>query len=597
MDPRTLLNTYSPYQILNALQLETYKRHFPRLSKDCLKISPKYVASTGLVPFKLNRAQRVMDRTASRQLTELGRIRMCLLKHRQPGGSTWAAGRAYQLVALTPHTHAMIFAHDDDTAEHILNIVRRFQDNMPKKYAPRVHSRPAGGLVLVDPASPPGHRERRIGSSIFCQTAKTALSGTGHTLQFVQLSECAKYVYPHTLWTSLTPAIPDMPGTTIILESTAYHSGEWFRRMYERARDDEDFEYVSLFTPWFLSEEYELPLRPGERLTYSLEEQQRVREHNLRPEQIKWYRAKLKQLGDDDIAQQLMKQEYPENDEEAWIDLSAGVFDARKLFGYLRSNIRPPRRRCDVFAGPRLLDNPDGLFHIWEEPDVNEFYDIGVDVASGQEGAEFDWSVAHIMKRRTREQVAEWRGKIDPIDFGSLLFQLGLYYNQAQIAVETTGIGFSTNAQLHKLGYPRMYIWRTRGEAVDKLTRFTGWRTGGGAGNEAKNYMVSVARHHLMNEEFIIHSDTLWNEMKAFSSHVTDTGLVGYGASAGYNDDTVMAFMIALIIGDDERVDYDPNDQPKRPEYIDPAFIDDFAFKRGNREADTFAALADMLGR
>lgn len=595
MDPAGILNKYGPQQVFDALQKEQYKRHFPKFAEEILKIAPKGVADSGLVPFKLNRAQRLMDRVVERQIKDEGWVRLCLLKHRQPGGSTWSAGRAYQLIALTPHTHAMVFAHDDPTSGHILNIVRRFYDNTPPKYKPRLYQRPPGGLVFVDPSSPVDQpRERKLGSSIYCQTAKTALSGTGHTLQFVQLSECAKYPYPGTLWSSLTPAIPDVPGTSVILESTAYHAGDWFRQRYERARDDADWQYQALFTPWFLSEEYAIALRKGEKLNFTLDEKQRIQKYNLTPEQIKWYRSKLKDFGDDDVAAEMMKQEYPENDEEAWIDLSAGVFDSRKLFGYLRACVRPPVRRCDLLDGPRLLDNPQGTLSIWAMPDPKEQYDIGADVATGQEGDEFDWSVASVVNRRTRVQVAEWRGKIDPIDYGNLLNNLGRLYSWAQIAIETSGIGFSTNTQLHSLNYPNIYVWRTRGEAVPRFTRFSGWRTS----NESKNYLVSITRHHVVNEKLEIRSEILWNEMKTFSTHITDSGAIGYSAQSGCNDDTLMAFMIAIVIGDDERMSFeDEGKEEVKLEFVDPAFVDNFRIGASAQPRDALMDIAEALGR
>lgn len=594
MDTRSILNKYKPEQLLNALTREQYKRNFPLFARDILKITSKKPGTTGLVPFRLNRAQRVINAVAEKQIKEEGWLRLCLLKHRQPGGSTWAAGRGYQLIALTPHTHAMIFAHDDPTSEHILDIVRRFHDNTPLAFRPKIHHRPSGGLVFNDPTpDEDGSLPRKLGSSVLCQTARTALSGTGHTLQFVQLSECAKYPYPSTLWGNLTPAIPDMPGTSVILESTAYHSGDWFRDRYERARDDKDWQYRALFTPWFLTEEYSFPLLPGEKLVYTLEEKHRVKQYGLTPEQIKWYRNKLKDLGGDDIASEIIKQEYPENDEEAWVDFSAGVFDTRKLFGYLRQCVRTPARVCDILPGPRLLDNPAGLLKIWALPQPGEAYDMGADVASGQEGNEFDWSVASVVHRRTRTQVAEWRGRIDPIDYATVLHSLGRFYNWAQIAPETSGIGFSTNEQLHKMNYPNIYIWRTRGEAVPRYTKYSGWRTT----NESKGYLVSIIRHYVINEEITIRSDVLWQEMKTFATIVTDTGNIGYGAQAGAHDDAVIAFMIAVVIGDDERVDYEEPPSDDQPKYVDPALVDNFDPSQYRRSTDALLDLAAVLGR
>lgn len=594
MNPKELLERYSPGQIMQALQLERYRRDFPAFASELLKVTSKDPTVLGLVPFKLNRAQQAMERLVSAQQKRDGWIRLCLLKSRQPGGSTWASARGYQLTALTPHTNGMIFAQDDPTSEHILNMVRRYYDNTPAPYKPAIYGRPPGGLVFLDPESPPGHKERRIGSSIFCHTARSALTGTGRTLHFVQLSECSKYLYPDTLWTNLSPAIPDMPGTQVILESTAYHSGQWFRDRYTRAKEDPDFAYQALFTPWFYDDQCRIPLSPGEKLKLTLDEKQRVERFGLTPDQIKWYRYKLKNYGDDDVAAELMKQDYPETDDEAWIDLTASVFDRRRLYGFLRGQLQPPIRVCDIMPNRRLLDNPEGALQIWEEPQPRELYDIGADVASG-EGDAHDWSVASIVKRRTREQVAEWRSQdVDPIEYAQILHNLGIYYNRAQVAVETTGIGYSTNAQLHKLGYPNVYIWRYRGEAAERLTNRTGWQTS----NESKTYLVSIIRHYVMNESLTIRSDTLWNEMCVFTRNTTDSGLISYGAPVGYNDDAIMAYMIAVVVGDDERVgpafESEQERKERTREHTDPALVDTFNFSRNSLDQG-LRALADML--
>lgn len=600
-NPQDLLKKYSYSQVLKALQRESYRRDFELFARDMLKIVTSEGEEEGggisqLQPFVLNEAQLDAERIVQKQLKEIGRVRLVWLKARQPGGSTWAVGRGYHLISQVPHTRGISFAHDDETAKSIFQKMLCFYDNTPEAYKPGLYSR-TDGLTLLDPASTYRPKDRRIGSVYLYQTARTALSGTGQTFPFVHLSECAKYAYPHTLWSSLRPAIPDARGSIVILESTAYQSGTWFRQQYESARDNPASVYKALFVPWFRSSKYADPLLPGEKLTYTLDERHRVSLYGLTPEQIKWYRRMIVELGDDDLAAELMKQEYPENDEEAWIDLSASVFDVRKLNGRLREQVCPPKRRCDVYPGQQMLENTAGNLAIWDDPERGEQYDIGADVATGQDGEEFDWSVASVWRRRDRTQVAEWRGKIDPIDYGDTLYNLGLYYNHAQVAVETNSIGFSTNSHLQGLGYPNVYIWRTRDSAVPQLTKRAGWSTT----PESKGFLVAKMRHYVARDEITIRSDILLNEMKSFSTGMTPSGALTYAASAGHHDDAVMAAMIAVVIGDDERVVHEPEPTPRKrggsifpPGYVNPALVDDFDFNENNT-VDPLVALAKML--
>ncbi len=600
MDPKQLFSKYTPSQIAAGLHLERLRRDFAYCAETLFKVAPKNPGEGGgLIPFRLNRAQIEMNRVAEAQLARDGWVRLCLLKHRQPGGSTWASGWGYRMAALTPHTHGMIFAQDDDTSTHIMDMVKRFHDNMPPNYQPRTYARPAGGLELCDPASPNKHNQRRQGSTLHGQTARTALSGTGHTLQFVQLSEAAKYPYARDLWTNMSQAIPNAANTVVIIESTAFPTGAWFRERCEQAQKDQSSPYQFLFIPWYLSDDYSMPLAPGEHLVLTLEERQRVDRFGLTPEQIKWYRFKLVDMGDDDMAHELMKQEYPEVAEDAWIDMTASVFDRRRLYGYLQQQKRPPMRLCDILPNSQLQDNPAGVFSIWEMPLPGEQYDIGVDVASGEEDDDQDWAVCSVTHRRTRKQVAEWRARIDPIALAQVAYDIGFLYNIAQIGVEVTGLGVSTNKQLHTLGYPNLYIQRRRGEAEEKLTRKTGWTTN----NTSKNFLVTTLRHYIVNERVEIRSPVLWQEMTTFTKYVTDKGLIGYSAPPGYHDDTVMAFMISIVIGDDERpgLDFDvPEPQGVDREaalrnYVQRNMRDNFDFASLEQDDDPLADLASML--
>ena len=113
--------------------------------------------------------------------------------------------------------------------------------------------------------------------------------------------------------------------------------------------------------------------------------------------------------------------------------------------------------------------------------------------------------------------------------------------------MEVEGIGFATNDALNRKGYSYMYVWRTRGEAVPRMSKWSGWKTQ----PDSKKLMVSLGRHLLIHDELVIHSTVLWNEMRTFSIKATQTG-EGYGSIPGTHDDCVIGYLIALVISDDE---------------------------------------------
>jgi len=276
--------------------------------------------------------------------------------------------------------------------------------------------------------------------------------------QIVHGSECARYPDPAFVLDGVIPAVHRVPGTIIILESSAEMAGTWYRDLCEAsARGDTAFAFT--FVPWYLQPEYCIPLFKGERLDLSADERHIIAEYGLTPGHIKWMREKLSELGND---WDLFRQSFPLTVEDSWVTPGAQVFPM-KCLRELRHEIRPPKRMAEVHAGPRILDAPQGRLLVWDEPEQGKAYDIGVDVAMGQgrddsSDGDLDSSVACVLERGSNRQVAEWSSRaVDPFELANVLFWLGKYYNTAQLAVETNGIGGGTNQQLSKMGYSNVY--------------------------------------------------------------------------------------------------------------------------------------------
>ena len=235
--------------------------------------------------------------------------------------------------------------------------------------------------------------------------------------------------------------------------------------------------------------------------------------------------------------------------EDAWVTPGAQVFPAKSL-RELRHGVRPPMRMAEVHSGPRILDAPQGKLWIWDEPEQGKAYDIGIDVAMGQGRddsmeEDLDSSVACVLQRGSNKQVAEWTSRaVDPFELANVLYWLGKYYNTAQIAVETNGIGGGTNQQLSKMGYSNNYVWRYRDEVVPRYSRKTGWETN----SKSKPWLVGFASHEMVNGRVHIASESLLRELEMF----VQKGPNEWGAVAGHHDDRAIAWMIALLTSDDE---------------------------------------------
>jgi hypothetical protein len=106
-------------------------------------------------------------------------------------------------------------------------------------------------------------------------------------------------------------AVPDEPGTEVILESTANGVGNYYHQSWQEAEAGISG-FIAIFVPWYWQEEYRKELPP--QFTPNEEEQAYANAYSLDWEQIYWRRLKIVQLKDAN----LFKQEYPATAAEAF---------------------------------------------------------------------------------------------------------------------------------------------------------------------------------------------------------------------------------------------------------------------------------------
>lgn len=125
------------------------------------------------------------------------------------------------------------------------------------------------------------------------------------------------------------------------------------------------------------------------------------------------------------------------------------VIDPQDIKDINGSTVRDPEYKVRVRGQNALW--------VWEDPDPEKRYVMGADVASG-EGA--DYSTAEVFTLEGMEQVAEYKGKMLPSDFGDFLCRLGGKYNTAALVCERNNVGRSVLQQVHDNGYSNM-LWST----------------------------------------------------------------------------------------------------------------------------------------
>jgi len=160
---------------------------------------------------------------------------------------------------------------------------------------------------------------------------------------------------------------------------------------------------------------------------------------------------------------------------------------------------------------------------------MTESFLITADVSDGIPGQ--DMSSASVWDIVTWEQVAHWHGYCDPSEFGHILYNIGVYYGWAMIAVETNYPGNATYAKLVSLEYPKLWI--------DSETKEP-WRTT----SKNRDIIITALREAIREGTIKINSPDTISEFRTFVRRKNGKK----EADAGSFDDCVIEAAIAAHI-------------------------------------------------
>lgn len=255
----------------------------------CAKIKDK---AGKIVPFRLNRAQRYVHERLEMQIAETGMARALILKGRQQGISTYLGERFYHQVT-TRGKSAFIVAHEDKATSNLFEMVKRYHQHNP--LAPSTKASNAKELIFG--ALDAGYK---------LATAGTDDVGRSNTAQLIHGSEFAFWRNPQMHLAGLGNTVADMPGSEVILESTANGQGNAFHLMWQEGEAGRGL-FIPIFVPWFWQDEYRAPVRPD--LELSSEDVKYQLAYGLDMEQMQWRANKISSYGSG--FEWLFDQEYP----------------------------------------------------------------------------------------------------------------------------------------------------------------------------------------------------------------------------------------------------------------------------------------------
>lgn len=271
------------------------KDDFIHYASKCLRIRTK---SGSVEPFLLNKAQLYIHEQLEKQKGETGKVRALVLKGRQQGVSTLIGGRFYHKVSHHFGMQAFILTHALDATQNLYKMAQRYYENTPVPVKPQVTTSNSKELIfgLLD-------------SGYKLGTAENKAVGRSATIQLLHSSEVAFWNNAAEHAKGIMQAVPNSPGTEIIMESTANGVGNFFHQQWQQAEAGQS-DYIAIFVPWFWQTEYAVKV-DGSFSTTSAEDELMF-QHGLTVEQIAWRRLKITEFSVNGMdGEKAFKQEYP----------------------------------------------------------------------------------------------------------------------------------------------------------------------------------------------------------------------------------------------------------------------------------------------
>ena len=527
----------------------------PCIAKDyiesCLKIKTK---SGTVVPFRLNDAQRKLYAVAKRQQDAGKPVRLIILKARQLGFSTLTEGLIFHACATRRNVNALIVAHREDATANLFRMSKLFYDELPAPVKPMLRASNAQELVFENPSKLRSEREARPGlrSRIRCATAGGRGIGRSDTLQCVHLSEYA--FWPDgadgkaSTLAGILQAVPSLPGTMVVIESTANGFEDFKERWDAAVAGENDFEPV--FFAWFENPDYSMPVVPG--TEWTPEERELRDAYRLTDGQLQWRRWCIANNCGGSL--DMFRQEYPASPGEAFLHSGTGVFDNEQIV--LRLERLPSPAGRGEFTDGEWTESETGAITLYELPEEGVPYVLGGDTAG--EGS--DYFTAIVIDNVSGRIAAKLRQKYSEPEYVRQIYALGRFYNDALVAIETN---FSTYPvmKLQEMEYPNQYSREREDTYTRQMRKSYGFRTDRQSRPRAIANLVEVFSSH---PEWFTDRELL-EEMLTFcynEDHRPE-------ALAGKHDDLVMGAAITYAVRHQQRMTVLTEPEKPREKLID----------------------------
>lgn len=298
------------------------KDDFPHYGEKCLKVRTK---EGEIKPLILNAAQNHVHKIIEHQLLIKGRVRVIICKGRQQGVSTYVGGRFYWKITHRKGVRAFILTHEAQATNNLFEMTQHYHNNCPNLVKPTATNQSAKELFF-----------QGLNSGYKVGTAGNTGVGRSSTIQYFHGSEVSIWENAAEHARGILEAVPNSPGTEIILESTADGIGNYYHEQWQLAESGKS-DFIPIFVPWFWQTEYERPIEEG--FSPTQEEIELIKLYKLTPQQLMWRRYKIVGLstaGGDGVKS--FNSQYPCNAIEAFTYSGDDTFISAELVMHARKN-------------------------------------------------------------------------------------------------------------------------------------------------------------------------------------------------------------------------------------------------------------------
>jgi hypothetical protein len=398
--------------------------------------------------------------------------------------------------------------------------------------------------------------------------------GASRALNMVHATECGTWKSLAGVESLKASLARENPNRLYIWESIA-NGFNWYYNFCQQAKKDRRMRFI--FIGFWANPTYSIPKDDEDYKTFwdgKLTEEEITRARYVKqnynvvvkPEQIAWWRRESEFR-----AEEYMLRHYPWHERECFIASGSGFFPAQRTLEIAESlgPSSPPYKGYkyifdEQFLGSRIeqtLDRDEAMLKVWEPPETDGVYCIGVDPSGGGGGDSDDHAIQVIRCYADRVvQVAEFRtNKPLTYQLAWVLAHLAGAYRDHIANLEVSGVGAAVLPEVRNLRQLAMrgILQGTPGsqnilDMIGAVRWFLYKRpdTLGGAGNviawkanaDNKHQVYSELRDSLMLRRLEIRSPALIQQMQ---SVIQDEGWIGAGPDTGENDDLVSALVLA----------------------------------------------------